>query len=199
MTMGLFSNESERIAGQDPLFETSQSPLSQAASVAQPAGPDASRAPFSHQRSYAQTKDSRSYLDKGSRTTGKLNFEGPVQIDGQVDGEISAKDMLMIGDSAVVSAQIEASSIIVAGKLSGEIVASERIEIRASAKVSGNLKTPKLIVHEGAFFDGNCVMQTEEVSTWKSPKRRKEERIPERANYVGPTGLEGMDKQSTDN
>src|SRR5215831_844048 len=106
MTMGLFSNESERIAGQDPLFETSQSPLSQADSSAQPAGVDASSAPFSHRRTHAQMADTRVYLDQGSKITGKLKFEGPAQIDGQVDGEISAKGMLIIGDSAVVSAQI---------------------------------------------------------------------------------------------
>src|SRR5215472_161987 len=192
MTMRLFNNESERVARQDPLFETSHSPLAQAAPMAQPAGPDASSAPFSHRRTYTQMTDTRVYLDQGSKITGKLKFEGPAEIYGQVDGEISAKDTLVIGDSAVVSAQIEASSIIVAGELSGEIVASERIEIRPSAKVSGNLKAPRLIVHDGAIFDGNCVMQTEEVSTWKSPKRRKEERIPERANYLGSTGLEGM-------
>jgi cytoskeletal protein CcmA (bactofilin family) len=46
-------------------------------------------------------------------------------------------DSLIIGESAVVSAQIKASSIIVAGKLSGEIIASERIEIRPSAKGVG--------------------------------------------------------------
>jgi cytoskeletal protein CcmA (bactofilin family) len=144
--------------------------------------------------------DTRVYLDQGSKISGKLKFEGPAQIDGQVDGEISAKDMLVIGDSAVVSAQIEASSIIVAGKLSGEIVASERIEIRPSAKVSGNLKAPRLIVHEGAIFDGNCAMQPEEARQDRKPTLlRKEERIPERANYLGSASLEGMDKQSSDN
>jgi cytoskeletal protein CcmA (bactofilin family) len=196
MTMGLFNNESDKMAGHDPLILKPESPLAQAASVAQPTGPDASKAPFSHRRTYAQMTDTRVYLDQGSKISGKLKFEGPAQIDGQVDGEISAKDMLVIGDSAVVSAQIEASSIIVAGKLSGEIVASERIEIRPSAKVSGNLKAPKLIVHEGAIFDGNCAMQPEEVrENRKSPKLRKEEHIPERANYLGATTLAGMDKQ----
>jgi cytoskeletal protein CcmA (bactofilin family) len=140
--------------------------------------------------------DTRSYLDKGSKTSGKLKFEGPVQIDGQVDGEISAKDMLVIGDSALVSAQINASSVIVAGKLSGEITPTERIEIRPSAKVSGNLKAPKLIVHEGAIFDGNCAMQPEEARENRKPTvLRKEERLPERANYLGATSLAGTDKQ----
>jgi cytoskeletal protein CcmA (bactofilin family) len=100
-------------------------------------------------------------------------------MDGQVDGEISAKDSLMIGESAVVTAQINASSIVVAGRLNGEIVASERIELRPSARVSGNLTAPILVVHEGAIFEGNCAMQSEGVREGRKPATlRKEERIP---------------------
>jgi hypothetical protein len=47
--------------------------------------------------------EARAYLDKGSKIMGKL-FEGPVRIDGQVDGEISANDVVVIGESAVVTA-----------------------------------------------------------------------------------------------
>jgi len=82
----------------------------------------------------------------------------------------------MIGESAVVTAQIKASSIIVAGKVSGEIIASERIEIRPSAKVSGNLTTPRLVVHDGAIFEGNCVMQPDGV------RKDRRERVASQAN-----------------
>jgi cytoskeletal protein CcmA (bactofilin family) len=105
--------------------------------------------------------DARAYLDSGSKISGKLSFEGPTRIDGQVDGEISAKESLMIGESAVVTAQIKASSIVVAGKVSGDITAVQRIEIRPSAKVMGNLAAPVLVVHEGATFEGHCSMQPE--------------------------------------
>ena len=44
-------------------------------------------------------------------------------------------------------------------KVSGEINASQRIELYASARVSGNLTVPKLVVHEGAVFEGHCAMQ----------------------------------------
>ena len=47
-----------------------------------------------------------SYLGQGSKVRGKLNFEGPARIDGQIDGEIIAKDSIMIGGSAVVSGPI---------------------------------------------------------------------------------------------
>ncbi len=101
------------------------------------------------------------YLDPGCKVSGKLNFEGPARIDGQIDGEINAKDSIVIGESAVVTAKINAASIILAGTVSGEITASQRIEIRPSAKVQGTVTTPKLVMHEGALFEGRCAMQPE--------------------------------------
>jgi cytoskeletal protein CcmA (bactofilin family) len=181
--MGLFNNETERKAGSDPLVVMPQSLPAKAVPVPQATGPDTTRAALPHKGTYAQMAGARAYLDQGSKISGKLKFEGPAQIEGQVDGEISAKDSLMIGESAVVTAQIKASSIIVAGKLSGEIVASERIEIRPSAKVSGNLTAPRLVVHEGAIFEGNCSMQPEGVREDRKPTTpRKEERIRMQAN-----------------
>ncbi len=105
--------------------------------------------------------EGRAYLDKGCKISGKLFFEGPVKIDGQVDGQIDANDTIFIGESAVVTAQIKAGSVTIAGKISGDIVASKRIEIRPAAKVFGNLTAPVLVVHEGAVFEGHCAMQAE--------------------------------------
>jgi cytoskeletal protein CcmA (bactofilin family) len=102
-----------------------------------------------------------SYLSEGSKVSGKLNFEGPARIDGQIDGEIIAKDSIMIGESAVVTGPIKAASLIVAGKVSGDITASQRIELRFSAKVLGTLTSHVLVVHKGAAFEGHCAMQSE--------------------------------------
>ncbi|MGA7870100.1 MAG: polymer-forming cytoskeletal protein [Candidatus Binatus sp.] len=107
--------------------------------------------------------EGRAYLDRGSRITGKICFEGPARIDGEVDGEINAKDSLTIGESAVVTAQIRGASVSVAGKVSGDIVASQRIEIRPSAKLNGNITAPLLSVHEGALFEGHCSIHPEGI------------------------------------
>jgi len=99
-------------------------------------------------------------LGERSKASGKLSFEGPARIDGQIDGEIIAKESIMIGGSAVVSGPIKAASVIVAGKVSGDITASQRIELRFSAKVLGNLTSNVLIVHDGAVFEGRCAIQS---------------------------------------
>ncbi len=146
------------------------------------------------QPAMAAPADARAYLDKGSKISGKLFFEGPVRIDGQVDGEISANDSVVIGESAIVTAQLKAAAVVIAGKISGDILASKRVEIRPTAKVFGNLTTPVLVVHDGALFEGHCTMHIEaksEVRTEVRDDRKvtpiapKEERVVPQAAVAG--------------
>jgi cytoskeletal protein CcmA (bactofilin family) len=135
----------------------------------------------------APAGESRAYLDAGSKISGKLSFEGPTRIDGQVEGEINAKDSFTIGETAVVTAQIRAVSIIVAGKVSGDIVAAQRIEVRPSARVIGNLTAPVLVVHEGALFEGHCSMQPEAArEDRKITVLPKEDRVAQAAAPAAP-------------
>jgi cytoskeletal protein CcmA (bactofilin family) len=98
------------------------------------------------------------YLGRGSRVSGKLNFDGTVRVDGQVEGEISAQDTLIVGERAVVTAQINGNTIIIKGKVTGDINARKRVEIRSPGKLYGNIVTPSLVIHEGVVFEGHCSM-----------------------------------------
>ena len=82
---------------------------------------------------------------KARTASGKLNIEGSARIDGHFDGEITANDSVVIGESAMITGDIRAVSIIVAGTVRGDITGSERIEICSSAKVSGNLTAPQVL------------------------------------------------------
>jgi cytoskeletal protein CcmA (bactofilin family) len=125
----------------------------------------------------AATGEARAYLGKGSKIMGKLFFEESARIDGQVDGEISANDVVVIGESAVVTALLNAPSVVIAGKFSGDMIAAKRIEIRPTAKVFGNLTTPVLVMHDGALFEGHCRMNAEVKEDRKvTPIVAKEER-----------------------
>ena len=146
--MALFSNEPEKNA-------RPEAPKPQAAPA--PSAPASSPAAEHHAAAHSAGATGSAYLDRGAKVSGKLHFEGPARIDGQVDGEINGKEVT-IGESAVVTAQITAESVVVCGKVKGEITASQRIEIRPTAKVSGNISAPKLVVQEGAVFEGSCSM-----------------------------------------
>jgi len=115
--------------------------------------------------------DVQAYLGKGSRVSGKLNFEGTVRVDGQVEGEIAAQDTLIVGERAVVTAQISGATIIIRGKVTGDINARKRVEIRAPGRLFGNIVTPSLVIHEGVVFEGHCSMASgAEVRPAEPPK-----------------------------
>jgi cytoskeletal protein CcmA (bactofilin family) len=185
--MALFNKDQDKSArpeaakNQPPLQAVTPPPSAALAAAANPApAPPSSPAPAIPNRVPAGLG---AYLDSGAKVSGKLSFEGPVRIDGQVDGEINARDSLTIGESAVVTAQIRAASIVLAGKISGDITATTRIEIRPSAKVVGNLTAPVLVVHEGATFEGHCSMASEGArEERKVTVFPKEERVAQVAN-----------------
>jgi len=94
----------------------------------------------------------------GSRVEGKLTFAGSVKIDGNVDGEVQAQHAVIIGETAVITAQISAETVVVKGRVTGDVAARKQVELRAPAKLTGNITTPSLVIHEGVFFEGHCSM-----------------------------------------
>lgn len=98
------------------------------------------------------------FISKGSKITGNISFTGPAEIDGQVDGEVSAQDRLSVGESAVVNAKITGAEVTIKGVVNGDIVASKRLILKKSAKVFGCISTPLLSVEEGVVFEGKVSM-----------------------------------------
>jgi cytoskeletal protein CcmA (bactofilin family) len=98
-------------------------------------------------------------LGRGSEFEGKLTFEGTVRIDGKLSGEIFSEDVLVVGEGAQVSAEIDVGVIIVEGNVTGNIRAKRAVELHAPARVRGNIDTPSLYVDKGVLFEGNCRME----------------------------------------
>jgi cytoskeletal protein CcmA (bactofilin family) len=97
------------------------------------------------------------FLGPGSKITGTIKLDSTGRIEGEVEGEIHARD-LVIGESAMVKAQVLGSTVVVHGNVTGDIKATSRLEIRRPAKVRGNIQSPVLVIEEGASFEGKCVM-----------------------------------------
>ena len=97
-------------------------------------------------------------LQKGCHLEGRLQFEGTARIDGSFKGEIFTPDILIIGDEAQVTGQIEADVVVISGHFSGDIYSTERVEIQVPAVVRGTVQTAILQIEEGAVFDGKTKM-----------------------------------------
>ncbi|MGC9324993.1 MAG: bactofilin family protein, partial [Desulfomonilia bacterium] len=97
-------------------------------------------------------------LGKGTEFEGKLTFEGTLRIDGAFTGEIVTPGILVIGEGALVKAEVQADSIIVCGEVHGNLKAAKKMEIKRGGKLFGNIITPSLIIDEGVVFEGSCQM-----------------------------------------
>jgi len=111
------------------------------------------------------TSDLNALLGRGSEFEGKLTFEGTVRIDGKFTGSIVTKDVLVIGEGALVSAEIDCGSIIVHGQIVGNVRARVGIELHSPARVKGNIEAPSLMIEKGVTFDGQTKMEGVERPT----------------------------------
>ncbi|HTT76584.1 MAG TPA: polymer-forming cytoskeletal protein [Candidatus Binataceae bacterium] len=190
--MALFNREPDKNVKAEPAKGPTpvlSKPASMPLPAAAPVQPERTSAPVAATpvRPTGLSGDPAAYLDRTSRITGKLSFEASTRLEGAIEGEIVAKDHLVIGESAVVTAQIKAAWVVVAGKVNGDITATQRIEIRPSGRVVGNLSSPVFVVHEGALFEGHCSMQADAAQNErKVTVFPKEERVANGAVSAAP-------------
>ncbi|MCC6806515.1 MAG: polymer-forming cytoskeletal protein [Deltaproteobacteria bacterium] len=102
--------------------------------------------------------DVHTILGPESRFQGTLSFEGTVRIDGNFKGDINTSDVLVVGQGALVEAEIKCGSIVINGEVRGNITAKTAVEIHAPGKVRGNITTPVLVIDRGVIFEGNAKM-----------------------------------------
>jgi len=88
---------------------------------------------------------------------GEVSSREPLIVSGRVNGSIDAPGQLVtIGASAHVTADVSAGGIIVAGTVKGTLVAEDRIALMSGADVEGDLTSPRIAVDDGAFVCGKA-------------------------------------------
>jgi cytoskeletal protein CcmA (bactofilin family) len=101
-------------------------------------------------------------------------FEGTVRIDGTFTGEITTSDMLIIGDSAKVTAEVSCGTIVVHGEVVGNIKATQAVELHKPARVKGDVATPSLMIERGVVFEGRSKMEDLETNIVRMPSSAAE-------------------------
>lgn len=111
------------------------------------------------------------YIDEGSEMEGRYTFRGTVMLNGKFRGDISSEDTLIIGERAVLHADVRAGRVLVSGEVTGNVRATERIELKRTARVYGDVEAPVVVVEEGVLFEGHCRMAKPGPLTEAAPAR----------------------------
>ncbi len=111
--------------------------------------------------------DLNTILGKGSIFEGNIKVEQSIRIDGRVKGDVTAGDTLIVGLEGEVRGNVKVKNLILGGKVIGTVIAPGRVVLESKAELYGEMKTSKLIIDEGAIFDGKCSMSNGKPRTEK--------------------------------
>jgi len=99
---------------------------------------------------------------EGVKIRGQLAFQGVLKYAGTFEGDIYTPDKLIVLETGVIKANIEADTIIIAGKVFGIIRAKSKIQILATGYLKGSIVAPILTIDEGGIFFGDSTMSATE-------------------------------------
>ncbi len=83
---------------------------------------------------------------------GSIKSEGALQIDGRIDGDITAGDVT-IGSTGNIVGEIKAETLRVKGTVKGSIRA-RKVELETGASVDGDIIHSALVIQPDATFEG---------------------------------------------
>src|SRR5512136_931177 len=79
-----------------------------------------------------------------SRVEGKFEVADSIEIECEIDGELTVGGRPVIGEQGVVTADVHTVGAVIRGRYDGNMVATGNVEITATGRVSGNIETDSL-------------------------------------------------------
>ena len=120
------------------------------------------------------------FIGSDARIEGTIGFDGTIRIDGKVTGKIhSTGGTLIVGEQAVVNAEIEVDVAIVIGEVNGTIVASDRIEAYPPCRINGDIQAPVISIEPGVIFNGTCAMREANVTSFRPQEENRRKEVTE--------------------
>jgi cytoskeletal protein CcmA (bactofilin family) len=113
-----------------------------------------------------------SFIGSNSIFKGEIQTKGTLRVDGIIQGNITA-DCVIVGEKAHIKGDITAKVIIVGGRVDGNIKAKEMVEIKNKGQLYGEILTSRLMITEGAIFDGRSSMHMEEAKVIELQTKEK--------------------------
>jgi cytoskeletal protein CcmA (bactofilin family) len=124
--------------------------------------------------------EAMSIITAGTIFEGKLRSPGNVRVEGRIVGEIVAGQGVSIGSSGEVDGNVTGKIVTIGGKVTGGILAQEKLVFESKAIVRGDIRATKLVMEEGALFDGKCAMSdSKAMPPQPVPEVKPEVRRPE--------------------
>jgi cytoskeletal protein CcmA (bactofilin family) len=112
-----------------------------------------------------------SYIGPGLSLTGEIIAEEGLVIEGEVEGKITSADKnLTVGKKGRVTGDIYGSVVELRGTVEGEIYSDVLVRLYSSAVVEGKIYCKRLVLDEGAEFNGTVDMNWDGKMSEEAPE-----------------------------
>ncbi|MDE2730543.1 MAG: polymer-forming cytoskeletal protein [Bacteroidota bacterium] len=96
---------------------------------------------------------------EGTEIVGSLGSVSDIRIDGSMNGELKVDGQVVVSENGKITGQLSANAAVIAGTVKGDLLIEQKLTLSESAHVEGSIHTSRLVVEEGAVFQGDCMMQ----------------------------------------
>lgn len=127
------------------------------------------------------------FVGHGTVLTGETQFQMMLRVDGHLTGTVTSDGgTLIVGTNGQVDANVSVGIATVNGIVNGDVIATEKIQLGRTARVTGNIATPRLVIEEGAVFEGGCnMMKAREDLESQTTAAQEQYRTAEQERYNG--------------
>lgn len=88
---------------------------------------------------------------------GVLRSKANVRLDGTFSGTLEIEGNVLVGETAKITADINAKNVSIAGAVRGN-VSGKKVQLLRTGRIWGDIKAMALTTEEGAFIDGKITM-----------------------------------------
>ncbi len=118
-------------------------------------------------------------INPGTQLEGNISSDGDIRLDGNMIGNIVTKAKVIIGPQGSINGNIDCSSADVFGKIKGNVKVKELLFLKNSANIEGDIFTSKLVVENGATFNGSCIMNSTIANNSKMIEKKPNQLVEE--------------------
>ncbi len=135
-------------------------------------GPGSGSAPAARpdKRRPAPQQGERAIIGPSIVIKGDVSGEEDLFVQGRIEGTVNLEQhRVAIGPDGRVKADVRGLTVTIEGEVEGDLRGSEQVILRPSARVRGNIAAPRVILEDGAKFQGSIDMDVDAGSSGASP------------------------------
>ncbi len=90
---------------------------------------------------------------------GRIHGQGPVEVQGRMEGHLEVHGHVSIGTSASVQGEIKAEVLEIGGQVEGQLDVTQQLRLGPTSRFEGSAAAVRIAMAEGACLNGEVRMK----------------------------------------